>query len=67
VSCAHVVELVRFCLRRVQAAFDPQVAASLRGIAKEYQRRAAGLKSGELPASREDRPSMPPPGAEPPV
>jgi hypothetical protein len=46
-----LVELANICLRQARAVKSRAVAVELRRVAKEYQKRAAELNSGTLPAN----------------
>jgi hypothetical protein len=45
---ADLIELARICMEQSRLASNKQVAAKLRRMAKDYQRRAADLDSGKL-------------------
>jgi hypothetical protein len=49
VEYEDLMELARLCLLRASAARTPMAADALRGMAEEYQARAATLKRGEPP------------------
>jgi hypothetical protein len=49
-----LVELAEICLRQARAAKSRAVAAELRRMAKEYQKRAAELNSGDWPVTARD-------------
>jgi hypothetical protein len=44
-----MVELAKICMQQSRATKAKDVAAELRRMAKEYQRRAAGLDGENLP------------------
>lgn len=50
-----LVELAKICMEQSRATKAKDVAAELRRMAKEYQRRAAALDDGILPNIGEDR------------
>jgi len=49
-----LVELAKICLQQSRATKAKDVAAKLRRMANEYQRRAAALGGGTLPDIGED-------------
>ena len=51
-----LVELARICLAHARIAQAPRAAAALRRMAKEYQRRAALLRSDNGPRLRVNAP-----------
>jgi hypothetical protein len=50
---ADLRELARICLAQAQATQDKRVAAKLRRMAKEYERRAAQLYGNHPSADKE--------------
>jgi hypothetical protein len=48
-----LVELAKVCLRQARRTKSRNVAAELRRMAKDYQKRAAELDSGKLPDIRD--------------
>jgi hypothetical protein len=50
-----LIELARICLKHADAAKTPKLAVVLRRMAREYQRRAAQLRSGNRPSRRSRR------------
>lgn len=48
-----LAELARICMRQARETKSRAVAAELRRMAKDYQRRAADLEGGKLPDSGE--------------
>jgi hypothetical protein len=48
-----LVELAKICMRQARDTKSRQVAAELRRMAKDYQKRAAELNSGKLPDLRD--------------
>jgi len=48
-----LVELAKICMRQARETKSRQVAAELRRMAKDYQKRAAELNSGKLPNLRD--------------
>jgi hypothetical protein len=46
------VELAKICMRQARETKSRSVAAELRGMAKDYQKRAAELNGGKLPDIR---------------
>ena len=48
-SYADLVELAKICIVQARASTAHDVAAELRRMAKEYQRRAAQMEGGKLP------------------
>jgi hypothetical protein len=44
-----LVQLARICWREVLCTRDPAVVSRLKGMAKEYQERAAEIDGGVLP------------------
>ena len=48
-----LVELAKICMRQARDTKSRQVAAELRRLAKDYQKRAAELNSGKLPDLRD--------------
>jgi hypothetical protein len=59
VSYVDLVELARICINQARAATTPAAAAEFIRLAKEYQRRAAGMNDGEFPdIGEESAPGM---------
>jgi len=48
-----LVELAKICLGQARKTRSRKVAAELRRMAKDYQKRAAELNSGKLPQIRD--------------
>jgi len=55
---ADLIELARICMEQSRLASNKQVAAKLRRMAKDYQRRAADLDSGKLPDIGEEESAL---------
>jgi hypothetical protein len=55
-----LTELARICLKHAKAAKTPKLARALLQMAKEYQRRAAQLRSGHPPPRRRGRVALSP-------
>jgi hypothetical protein len=56
-SFDDLIELARICMRQSTLAGSKRVAAELRRMAKEYQRRAADLVQGDDASVSADPPS----------
>jgi hypothetical protein len=55
-----LTELARICLKHAKMANTPKLATALQRMAKEYQRRAAQLRSGNSPSRRRRRSALSP-------
>jgi hypothetical protein len=57
---SDLAELARICLKHAEAAKTRKLAAPLLRMAKEYQHRAAQLRSGNSPSRRSRRSALHP-------
>ena len=57
---SDLTELARICLKHAEAAKTRKLAAALLRMAKEYQRRAGQLRSGDRPSGRSRRSALSP-------